>query len=219
MNWVIEPWSSVQLKKIKCNFDGRGFVSLSVPVYPSGEIIWEMQRYQVLSRLPEKPCETLWRYETLISRPIMCYGSTHMHIHKRAQRLPQWPWRAAERIRQRENVMRKRWPGETCSDFISLWSRTWKPEETQAQTERQIGNRTCWNRLSRGASEQQEENTRRNQLQGLEKICHPCRHLRIHSRVPLCANSPLLARKVAHARAAERKKKKNRKKKKEKEMW
>lgn len=85
MNWVIEPSSSVQLKKIKRNFDGHGFVSLSAPVYPSGEIIWEMQRYQVLSRLPEKPCETLWRYETLISRPIMWYGSTHARTHTQAQ--------------------------------------------------------------------------------------------------------------------------------------
>lgn len=53
-----------------------------------------MQRYQVLSRLPEKPCETLWRYEALISRPIMWYRRTHprtqtlahththAHIHK-----------------------------------------------------------------------------------------------------------------------------------------
>lgn len=188
MNWAIEPSSSVRLKKIKCNFDGRGFVSLSAPVYPSGEIIWEMQRYQVLSRLPEKPCETLWRYETLISRPIMCWGITHVHMHKthvqtmhshahRHRRgLPQWPWRGVERMKQRQNVMRKRWPGETCSDFyqpvnpsLKTWGDTgadrtadWKPDLLKQTKSRGVG--------AAGGKYSEKPAARPR-----EKICHPCR--------------------------------------------
>lgn len=77
-----------------------------------------MQRYQVLSRLPEKPCETLWRYEALISRPIMWYrrthprtqtlAHTHTHMHTFTNTYTHsyihthWPWRVVERKTKRE---------------------------------------------------------------------------------------------------------------------
>lgn len=102
-----------------------------------------MQRYQVLSRLPEKPCETLWRYEALISRPIMWYRRTHprtqtlahththAHIHKHIHTLIHTHSLALESGGEENKERMWYWGNTGQAEHALILSASWAELESQ----------------------------------------------------------------------------------------